>query len=253
MPFNRKASVFSAPSVQNLTGYVGGAGRNYGSELAGARRHELTFPMSTPGIALGEYASNALLRMRRTFTASPDEDPTPTASNNFQNGDTMNGSYVNNFEATFRLNNASSTAGEYWDVYDVLTSFDEALYLNTVYTAESPIEFDSTTANREGEVDFKAVHVTWTENTYKNFRGLQKIIRHLGTVYVSSEDGGQPSATFTLRGTPPKVRRMQTGAFYGIMLHYSEQKNTGATASTEVTVDLKFRETPASNRIPYRW
>ena len=125
--------------------------------------------------------------------------------------------------------------------------------MNAVYPSECPVEFDELTANREGEVRFKSTHVTWTDNVFKNFKGLQRNIKFLGTLFVSSEDGGSPEASFIIRGIPAKVRRSQTGMFYGLMFHYSSTKNSAATQTLDSSMDVNFAELPASNRLPYRW
>ena len=126
--------------------------------------------------------------------------------------------------------------------------------MDDTYNAECPIEYQGsgTAIDVQGQVGFKSTHVIWTENTYKNFKGLQRHISLLGTVALTSEDGGAPHAEFTIRGLPPKCRRSQTGMFYGLMYHYSSTKNTTAVADIQISVDTKFNEIPADNRIPFR-
>ena len=50
----------------------------------------------------------------------------------------------------------------------------------------------------QGEVSFS--NNAFTENVYKNFKGVQRNMRFLGTMYMTSEDGGTPSAEFMIQG-----------------------------------------------------
>ena len=258
MAFRRRSTTrYSAfPANQNILGSVSNSTRNYKSEGTGSRRHEFISAVSEmKSMALGDYAPVNLVNMKRTFGSSDDEPPTATASNNFQTSQTFNGSTVRGFQAKINCTNVGSSSGSYIDVYIVVTSFADALWLNTVYPSESPIGMTTAggTPDNDGEVFFKGTHVIWTENTYKNFKGIQRYIHHLGTMFVSSEDGGTPSAEFTINQLPAKVRRMQTGAFMGLFFHYSSSKNSDPSIDLDCSVDIKFDEIPASNRIPFRW
>lgn len=258
MAFRRRSSTrYTAfPANMNVLGSVRNSTRNYKSEGTGSRRHEFIAPVTElASIDLGDYAPVNLVKMTRSFGSGDDEPPTATASNNYQTASTFNGSTVRGFQAKIKATNTGSGNGVYLDVYMVVTSFSDALWLNSVYPSESPIGMTTTggTPDQDGEVFFKGSHVIWSENVYKNFKGLQRNIFHLGTMFISSEDGGTPSAEFLINQLPPKVRRMQTGAFFGLFFHYSSTKNSAATATVDASVDIKFDEIPASNRIPFRW
>ena len=241
-------------NLQNIRGSPGNSGNNYRSEQTGTKRHEYIEPINDmASLNLGDYGFIRLLSFARSFdSGNPDVEDTPTASNNYQTARVMNGSAVKGFQAKIKLANQGSSEPVLLDVYSIVTSFSDSLYLNTVYPNEVPIDYGEV-ANLEGQVNFKGVKVIWAENTYKNFKGLQRNITHLGTITLSSEDGGHPTAEFMINGLPSKVKRSQTGMFYGLLFHYSSTKNTAATVNVISTAEVKFSETPASNRIPYRW
>ncbi len=246
---------YSAPTSLSITGSVGQSGRDYVSEQSGSRRHDFISQPVTSPITLGDYTVANLVKMQRTFTAADDTPDTPTASNNYETHSVMNGSKIVNFRSTFRINSVQSGDGIYLDVYSVTTSFADALYLNALFPSTSPVEFEEAdvTPSHGGEVQFKAAHPAWTENIYKDRKTLQRYIKHLGTIFVTSEDGGSPSAEFTVNGLPANVRRSQTGMFYGIFFHYSASKNSAATGDVEISQDTSFKEIPADNRLPFKW
>ena len=135
----------------------------------------------------------------------------------------------------------------------MVCSFSDALWGDSVYKTSYPLEMVTDIPNVEGEVAEKSPHIVWTENIYKSKKGVQMTIKHLGTIYVSSEDGGTPSAQFNIRGAPSKCRRSQTGMFYGLLFHYGSDKNSAATATLDASIDIKFDEVPTSNRLPFEW
>ncbi len=229
--------------------------KDYVKESSAVRRHEVIASFGLDAITLGDYATLDLCRFRRTFGAGIDDEPSPTASNNFQTADVMNGSKIDQFEATIKLASKSGSTAQYFDVYAFEYSFSDALWLETLYNVHTPTEFNHLggAPNVQGQVNFKAVHVTFSQNNFKNFKGMQRHIKHLGTVYLSTNDGGSTSAEFTIRGLPAKCRRSQTGMFYGLIFHLSTEKNSIANASVTESVEIKFRETPSSNRLPFVW
>ena len=50
---------------------------------------------------------------------------------------------------------------------------------------------------------------------------------------------------------PPKVRKMNTGTFYGVFLHNDGTVNAGNTLSVDITFENSFDEVPSSIRLPY--
>ena len=261
MPFMRRRArrgsrYAGAPANMNVRGGVGNFGANYKSDQTGIRRHQVINPLGALAtINLGDYQETILARFNRSFGAGSDDEPTATASNNFQSVSVMNGSAIRKFTAKIKLSNNASSNGVYIDVYELTYSFGESLYQDEVYGAFCPVEFTGTAGgvDERGNVNFKAPHITWTENNYKNFKGLQRHIKFLGTMFISSEDGGTPAAEFMIQGLPAKCRRSQTGMFYGLILHYSSTKNNAATANIDASIEINFEEIPANNRLPFLW
>lgn len=243
----------ASPTFRNTTGNIGSTGRNYVSEQSGTKRHEFIGKIpQLEQITLGDYAELTLLRFRRSFGAGADDVDTPTASNNYQTPDLMNGSKAVDYSCDVKIasTNKNST---YLDVYSIVTSFGDMEYANVIYPNEYPVEMLSDAANNSGTTRFKSPHPTWTENTFKNFKGIQRTIHQLGTLYLSSEDGGSTGAQFKIQGLPPKVRRANSGMMYALMFHYSFDKNSDMTATFDPTAEIKFKEIPTENRIPFRW
>ncbi len=253
MPFRGRSQRYtSVNAARNLTGSAYNTGRDYVSEQAGTRRHEFTSSNLVAPITLGDYTVIDLCRFTRSFTGA-DGAPTATASNNFQNVRVFNGSKVVDYKAKILLNNNSAASGFYIDIYSMALSFSDALYFDTVYTTECPVQF-SQVANNEGDVTFKGVHVAgFTDNSFKNFKGVQRYMKQLGTVYISASDAGQSHAEFTVNGLPPNCRRSQTGMFYGLIAHFPASKNTAATGDYEIHSEISFKELPAIDRLPFRW
>ena len=260
MPFNRRSPrrgsrYAGSNALMNVRGGIGLSGDNYKSNQTAIRRHEFTNKMpSVASIALGDYGTLVLCRNKRSFGAGADDPPTATASNNYQSPSVFNGSAIRGFQASIKLSNQGSGNTKYLDVYSITCSFADGLYNDAIYNSDSLVEFDNgADVSSQGECTLKATHITFTENSYKNFKGTQRIVKHLGTLTMTSEDGGNPTTEFVIRGLPAKCRRSQTGMFYGLIFHYSSTKNTDATAEFETSADIKFNEIPAENRIPYKW
>ena len=247
---NRYASL---PSLSNASGSIGTSGNNYKSEQTAVRRHEFLTPISgLASLALGDFAQVVLCRFKRSFGVGADENPTPTASNNYQSAAVMNGSAIRGYSAKIQIQNIGSGNPIVLDVYSVVTSFSDSVYGKLVYDGDYPVEMDETIPN-EGEVQFSSPPITWTANTYRNFKGVQRDVKFLGSLTITSEDGGSPTVTFLIRGVPPKCRRSNNGMFYGLMFHYPSTKNTDATATMDSSIDIKFDEIPSSERVPFKW
>lgn len=256
MPYSKRSSTrySSFPANVNVTPGPQHVRSNYKSEQTAVRRHE--FISKIPGlrpIDLGDFAQLVLCRFKRSFGAGADDPPTPTASNNYQSTSVFNGSAIRGFTADIKLSNVSSGDTIYIDVYSLVYSFSDSIYQDAVYDTSCPVFFDTSGIDVNGETKFKVAPITWTENNFNNFKGLQRNIRLLGTVALTSEDGGSPNAEFTIRGLPAKCRRSQTGMFYGLMFHYGASKNTEATQNIESSVAIKFEEIPSSERVPFVW
>lgn len=228
----------------------------YAREGSGIRRHEVSFGVSgTPAALLpNEYVYASLLKFARTFGATDDTDPTPTASNNYQTGSVMNGSKVVNFEAIVNIKNRSSSVAAYLDVYTLAVSFWDVLVWNTILPSACPVTIDTTTVGPpdiRGAISNKAITATLiTENQYKNYKLVQHYMKKVGTIYLATTDGGQSSAQLKLP-LPAKCVRSNSGMAYQIYLHNDTTKNAAATLAIDATVDLSFDELPASNRMPF--
>ncbi len=251
--YGRSPGRYFAIAQGNQSRGMYATGRNYVSQESGTRRHELTVSTNTSPIALGDYVTQELCRFKRSFDAGVDDPPTPTASNNYQSTSVFNGSKILNYECKVKINNVSSGNGFYIDVYIVTASFADAVWHETILDTLAVYAMQTVTPNQQGDTVFVDSHPIFTENQYKNSKTMQRTIKFLGTVYVSSEDGGSPASEFVLRGLPPQVRRSQTGMFYGLFFHYSADKNTGATADIEISSEIKFKEVPSDNRLPFSW
>ena len=261
MPFSRRGGRnprgYGRPNNLNTSsGASYASSRNYGGELTGTRRHNVTETAGVSAGMLGDYTTMDLVKMRRTFsTTEADIEPTATSSNNFSTTDTMNGSRVSNYECIVRMQNKDSDQGVYLDVYALTTSFFTAANSQLVNDSESILEFTDAvgTSDRRGEVAPKGTHIIFSESAYKARKQTQSFQKLLGTIYLSSEDGGSPQSTFTIRGVPPQVRRMQTGAYYGLMFHLDSIKNSGNNYDYDISGEISFMEHPSSNRLPYKW
>ena len=75
-------------------------------------------------------------------------------------------------------------------------------------------------------------------------------MQHLGTVTIGNADNEN---TVELEQTriPPKVRRSQTGMFWGLLFLYDFTKNSAAVADLDFNQTVKFDEHPSDQRLPY--
>ena len=233
---------------------IGNRGDNYSLNQTGGRRHELMQePVRGDSQAWlpNESVGIVLCQMQRAFNAD-DTPPTPTAGNNYQNISVMNGSTIDQYKAKIRLLNSSGSSSTYIDVYTIELSFYEALIWDTVDAGGlSHVNFDQATPDRQGETTFKQPLPTLTANQYKNFKFTHHYMKHQGTIFLSSEDGSPAQGEINFSRVPPKVKRMQTGAFWGVVLTNDSIKNDGATLNVDISTEFSFMEHPTDNRLPY--
>lgn len=255
MTFNRKSAVYvnnpgmgfpSSRPARNLD--------NYQSLQTAIWRHQYTAnapQVGTPAaLPPDEYFIVRLMHFIRTGSATPDDPPTPTASNNYQNADVFNGSRVENLDATIRLKNQSSTVEATLDIYELSMSFFDVLLWNTVRTAACPLTFN-TVAPNQGNVSEKAVLSTIIlDNDWNNFKYQQKYLKKVGTVTIGNSDNNNV-AEFKINRIPPKCRRSQTGMYFGYVFANDTNKNNAATLTLEYTLNNNFDEFPSENRLPY--
>lgn len=238
--------------------------KTYASEQTGIRRHQLIQNVKGPvassdasSLAPQEYAVIDLLRFQRTFDIGTTDDvaPTPTASNNYQSNAVFNGSAIRKFNAKIKIKSNSSSQTQYYDVYEMAMSFYDVLVWNTISVGTSLLTFDTTAGspgNNKGAVLSKTpTSSLLSANTVKNFKFIQHYLKFKGTITISANDANRPTAEININQLPAKVRRSQTGMYYGIVLHNDTIKNDGSTITQTITSDISFEEIPSDHRLPY--
>lgn len=236
---------------------------NYAGRQTGVRRHEFTAEVeNTNTLGAGNYVTITNLKFARTFStaspADPDEEPVATLGNNYQTPRVMNGSRVQNFRKKITIrNNQLTDAGAgtqktvKYDVYELTLSFWDAFILET-YEQDAGlineiINFEGNDADPHfGEVDWDPAHPLTTNNQFNNSTFLQRYYRHKGQ--ISIEAGGQ--AELNINYLPPKVRRSNSGMFWGILLLNDSIANAGESIVCNVMEETSFEEIPSSERNP---
>lgn len=258
MPLSpHKSSVYGYGG--NTSSPVGFAQTNRPSDYrvssSSIRRH--VFTKSAPDIgSVSPFVSLfhfgfTLARFRRSFGAGTDDLPTPTGSigNNYQTSDVMNGSIIKNFQANIRLSNVNANPVTI-TAYEVVTSFFDAHDQDTIDTG-SPISQDITTASAKGNVDWKTPTANmFGENVVSLSKFRQRVFKKLGDITLGGT-GSQSNAVLTIRRIPPKVRRMNVGAFWGIAFANDASKNTYGDFTLGASCDIAFDEIPSDTRL--RW
>jgi len=231
---------------------------NYDAYESGIWRHNYTTQNPTTGaspLAANEYLAFTIARFKRTFAPGVTNDlpPTPTNSNNYQSESVFNGSYIKDLNCVIKLANTGG-APVYLDIYEVCLSWFDALIWNTVYPANCPVIM--TTAGGAGDdrgtVVFKTMLSTYvTDNVLKSYKGIQHYMKKVGTITLGSTDSGSETAEIILNQFPDKVRRSQTGMFYGYIIHNNSDANNGNSITMRYSIDNSFTEIPSTNRLPY--
>lgn len=250
----RKASVYA--SNQNKLTQANRNLKDYGSLQTGDRRHQFTSGGLNGFLVMasGAYGICELLRFKRTFGGTDDVEPTATASNNFQTTNVMNGSYINKYRAVINIENSDATVGTYLDVYEVAVSFYDVFLWNSFQSGSCPFTFDSTgtSPDTRGEIGTKAITTTLVvENAIKNRKFLQHYIKKRGTIYVGALGQDNNKAQVIVDRVPPKVRRSQTGMYWGLIFHNNSDKNGALGANFVATCEYDFNEIPSANRLPW--
>lgn len=256
MPFQRKAGVYS--SRDNSLKFAERDLKDYGPRQSGLRRHQFTSGGLNGFLvmAAGAYGQVELLTFRRTFSGAADDvEPTPTASNNFQTTQVMNGSYISRYRAVINIENSDNTKGTYLDVYEVQVSFWDVFLWNSIFPTQCPYTFDNTGVgppDTRGFVAPKAITSTLiVENTIKNHKFLQHFIKHRGTIYIGALGQDNNKAQVVIDRVPPKVRRSNNGMHWGLLFHNNSDKNGALGANFVATCEYDFDEIPSSDRIEY--
>lgn len=257
MPYRYPSGRRSATTSGNRGFPVSGKyPKTYQREQTAIRRHE--FQQGGANQANGttllanEWIGFDICRFKRTFGgATPDVPPTPTASNNYQTADVMNGSAIRNLRAKITMKNKSTASDFTLDVYMVAMSFYDALTTQVVYAGIIPSSME-TIAPDQGEVNWATPSGTnLTPNSIHNYKGVQRIYKHLGSIELSQETGKNPIVELNINSIPEKCRRSNLGMYFGIILVNSSAKNGAAGMAYDAAMDVSFDEIPAAERLPW--
>lgn len=252
MVFQRKSSIYA----QNAQTYSRPDTLQNSSPVpldSSIRRH--VFTKNTPDIGSVAPLTSlfhfgfTLARFRRSFGAGVDDDPTPTGSigYNFQTADVMNNSRIENFNANIRLTNTNANPITL-TAYSVECSFWDAHDQDTIDTG-SPLNQSIVTANTRGQVQWKTPTANMMgENVINLSKFRQRVFKKLGDITIGGTGASQPQVVLNINRIPPKVRRMNCGAFWGIAFVNDASKNTYGDFSMGVSCDISFDEIPSSNR-----
>ena len=164
----------------------------------------------------------------------------------------MNGSNIYNFSSTIKIQNEGAQP-HFLNVYETSLSFSDCIYMETVYPQTFP--YNMTTSGVDaGRVGAKTPDSVFTDTIWRNFVGLQRHIKKLGTINIGTHDAGDRGiAELNFTGIPAKCRKSQTGMFYGWLLSNDTVLNSAAAFNGTITQQFNFDEVPSSNRIPYEW
>lgn len=256
MPTQRKSGIYSDRNTTLVQ--ADRSIRDYTKQDSGARRHQFTSGGLNGFLVMasGAYGICDLLKFRRTFSGTTDDvPPTATLSNDFQTVEVMNGSRIGRYKAVINIENSDNTKGTYLDVYEVAVSFWDVFLWDLLYPAGCPFTFDNTSVgppDLRGAVAPKAITGTLVvENTIKGFKFLQHYIKKRGTIYVGALGQENNKAQVIITRVPPKVKRSQTGMYWGLIFHNNSDKNGALGANFVATCEYDFVETPSTNRLPY--
>lgn len=233
-----RARGFTSPSNQYKL-------KNYANQQTTTLRHQ-TQSVNTEfaSIAAGSYATYHIARLFRAGVAA-------TASNNVQSNKVNNGSTIGNLKLNIYAKSLSSSTTFKIDVYSVALSFYDALIWDTVQPTYCPVTF-STVGGAEGNVTFDTPSATViVPNAINNFTFLQHYIKRVGSLILTPTDGADSVATLQLTKFPAKVRRSQTGMFYGLIFHNDSDTNGAGTFTGIMNCDLSFDEYPSDSGMPY--
>ncbi len=231
---------------------------DYGYEQSGTLRHEFLAQhdseFTTSVLAAGDYQQIDMLRFKRTFTVSPDEPDTPTAGNNYQTPEVFNGSLIRDYSRVLKITSREATNNDTvksftLDIYQLVYSFFDAhTYEAFSLTAGlgNVVEFDNS-GNDAGEVNFVSTHPTFTSNTVKNSKFLQRYIQLIGRVEIPV---GQ-TVKLNINRIPPKVRRANSGMFWGLIIHNDSITNDANGFGGAISTETSFKELPSDNRLPF--
>ncbi len=260
MPYRRPGGRRTSSSFARAGPGSGRAGirSQYTSEQTVKRRHEYqqngpSYLNVANSLAPNEWIGFDLAKFHRTFSGSvADVDPTATASNNYQTSQVMNGSHIQNMKAKVTIKNLSTTGDFILDVYLVSMSFYDALTSQIVYAGIIPHTMETSGTLDRGNIDFSTPSGTnLLPNSINNYKGVQRLYHHLGSVELTQETGSSPNAEININHIPEKCRRSQTGMYYGIIISNSSAKNNALSLPYDSSLDVSFDEIPSAQRLPF--
>ncbi len=225
--------------------------RTTGAPTTFNRRHEFTSDHGTMTTS-GEYETIIFAKYKRDFTL-PDDDPTPTASNNYQTPNIQQGGMVNSFQARVMMRHVALNPA-FYDIYEVVCSFYDSLITDTIKDVLCPIQMTTDmpgSLDNRGEVTFKSPHITFTDNNLKNSQLLQHIIHHRIRVPFGQKDATATPTTLEFNRIPAKCRRSQIGMFYGLIIHNPSDLNGSATPNLQISSEIAFNESPTTQKMPW--
>lgn len=233
------------------------SGNNFRKEGTGIRRHNINLNIASGATAINAdefLTANGCLFKRSFHATDPDVEPVPTNSNNYVDHDVMNGSNIYNHQTTIKIQNEGAQP-HFLNVYETSLAFADTVYAKAVYDTFFPYDFPASgSSNNAGIVLPDAPSAFFNDTIWRNFMGIQRHIKKLGTINIGTHDAGDRGiAELNFTGIPPKCRKSQTGMYYGWILQNDSVLNGSTAFNGNITQQTNFDEVPSSNRIPYKW
>ena len=163
----------------------------------------------------------------------------------------MNGSSISNFKSHWRITNNDTNDTCNLDIFQIATSYFDVPSWGLLNADGNPLNDSGAAANVEGQVTWKGIHpADLSIQDWNNLKTQQHYMQHMGTVTIGNADN-ENTVELELNRIPPKVRRSQTGMFWGLLFLYDFTKNSAAVADLDFNQTVKFDEHPSDQRLPY--
>jgi len=233
---------------------------NYGGGISGLKRHQVVFDNSASFIPLatGAYVGITMLQFIRTRPGGivNDQEPVPTASNNFQTTSVMNGSRIENYMSKQTFKSTTGQGVITLDVYESALSYYDALVWNTLFPTACPVVMDTTTvapADVRGQVTQKAMVASQVDaDNHDNFKFVQKYLKYKGSLTLTGLGGDASIVELIADRVPPQCRRSQTGMHWALWFKNDGKKNNGLGITLgSATNEVSFEEFPSDRRLPF--
>ena len=258
MPFRRGSRPRGRANNSLALFNTGRSGNNFKNLGSSIRRHNLNVNIASGQTAIdsGEVLYVNVCQMQRTFGSGDDEEPTPTASNNFAAAGVMNGSNIYNQKTSVKIQNEGAQP-HYLNVYGVSLSFSDAIYASAIMGNSFPYTMETVdnTPDQRGVITPMDPNLTTFDDTiWRNFMTLQRYVTKIGTINLGTHDSGDRGvAELNFNGVPPKCRKSQTGMYYGYIIQNDGILNNAAAFNGNIIQQTNFEEVPSNNRLPYQW